>query len=389
MTYHVLDNTRHINIVQSFQASFLNSEFPSLKLPCLREERSSKVPVRLQPEADTWDRDLGSIRIPNKSSTWPFSGHLFTSRESCAVPQLPRSEGKKKGKRDYEYFKETQIVCGPSWSHTLRKNKSFLVLKALRDLQGFQGWKQLRLVSHFNSAHVRFARQKGDTTFLIRMGLSLRDSGVTLLSFAWNRLESNKKGMATMWQHQQSKTRKNAAIKAWSPIRPSYAASALCWAICWWFFPKRLSRRGQPLWCLPAIAKTWCHLRCRFRLHEIPRASSGMPNVRVPRWRKSCWGAGTSTCASWQPPSEECRWCCTLPVRESSNLPSCKMQQRFQPHGFDQGSIFPATAYPGRHRRCLVLLSHLNSAVSIGSPSERLGCFQTQKSCSETTVPGG
>ena len=56
--------------------------------------------------------------------------------------------------------------------------------KTPRDLQGFQGWKQFPLVSHFNSEHLRFARQKRDTTFLIRKGLSLRDSGVTLLSFA-------------------------------------------------------------------------------------------------------------------------------------------------------------------------------------------------------------
>ena len=45
--------------------------------------------------------------------------------------------------------------------------------KTPRDLQGFQGWKQLPLVSHFNSEHLRFARQKRDRTFLIRKGLSV------------------------------------------------------------------------------------------------------------------------------------------------------------------------------------------------------------------------
>ena len=177
-------------------------------------------------------------------------------------------------------------------------------------------------------------------------------------------------------------------IKVWSPIGPSYAVSALGRPIEWWFFPKRLSRRGQPLWCLAATSNARCHLWWLLRLHEIPGASA-MPHSIVPLWRKSCWGEGSSTPASWQQPCKGCRWCCTLQAQESSNVPSCKMRQSFQAHGYGQGPTLPAAACAGRHRCCLLLLYCLKTAFSIASPPQRPGCFQTQKSCSETQVPGG
>lgn len=87
--YNLLDKQATHQHCAIFSGQFLEFEFPSLKLSCLREERSFKVPVRLQPEADMCDTNLASISNRNKSSTLPFSGHLFTSTGLCAVPQVP------------------------------------------------------------------------------------------------------------------------------------------------------------------------------------------------------------------------------------------------------------------------------------------------------------
>ena len=57
--------------------------------------------------------------------------------------------------------------------------KTKVSLKKPKNLQPFQGWKQLPLLCICNSEHLWFARQKRDTTFLIHTGLSLRRSGVT------------------------------------------------------------------------------------------------------------------------------------------------------------------------------------------------------------------
>lgn len=175
------------NTVQPFQASFLNSELPSLKVSSLREERCCKVPVRLQPEADMWDTYLASIRIRNKSSTLPFSWHFLTSRD-CG--ECHHYDLKFRGRR-----RKKKLVPGERlFLHSHPEKKQTCFKKSPKNLQNFQSWKQLPLPlnSDVHAEHLWIGRQKRDTSFLMRNGMSLRDSGVTeWLIFLSHETDSN------------------------------------------------------------------------------------------------------------------------------------------------------------------------------------------------------
>ncbi len=92
---------------------FWHAEFRSLKLRCLKEEGSFKVPVRLQPDADIWDIRVEWTRIRNKSSILPFKGHPLTSKgssEHCSCCLGGTDWKRREARRKLGYLNQDHII---------------------------------------------------------------------------------------------------------------------------------------------------------------------------------------------------------------------------------------------------------------------------------------